>query len=157
MADEPDKKHGAEHLEKYQWPPGQTGNPKGRPKNRPLISDAYRKILGQVLPGTPYKDLPRAFKRAMEEMISDGCTVAEFVAMAQMRQALAGRTAAISEIADRTEGKPKQQHTITGPNEGPLQNLNYDLEKLSVDELRTVIEILAKAGPGDSQDDSPTD
>lgn len=142
----------ADHLKEYRWQPGKSGNPKGRPKGT-TISDAYRKILASKLP--PGTDLPKAFRSVLEKMVNEGATIAEFVALAQIKEAIKGRTGAASEIADRVEGKPKQQHQITGPTEGPLALINYDLDKLEPDELRKMIEILSKAEPDGSS--SPGD
>ena len=69
--------------------PGATGNPEGRPKLT-LLSEALREQLAQVLPGV------------------DDRTMAEHIARSLIREAIKGNVAAIREIADRTEGKPKQ-------------------------------------------------
>ena len=38
-------KHGAEHLSKYQWVQGQSGNPDGRPKGSISPRDTIRKMF----------------------------------------------------------------------------------------------------------------
>lgn len=72
---------------KYGFKPGQSGNPGGRPK-RTRLTDALLAQLAELDKG--------------EE------TTAEAVARALIRQALGGNVQAIREIADRTEGKPRQ-------------------------------------------------
>ncbi len=69
--------------------PGESGNPEGRPKLT-LLSEALREQLAHVLPGV------------------DDRTVAEHIARSMIREALKGNVMAAKEIADRTEGKPKQ-------------------------------------------------
>jgi hypothetical protein len=69
--------------------PGVSGNPEGRPKLT-LLSEALREQLAQVLPGV------------------DERTTAEHIARSMIREALRGNVVAAREIADRTEGKPKQ-------------------------------------------------
>lgn len=73
------------------WKPGQSGNPAGRPKTITL-SEAYRNALAQPMP----KD-------------KKGRTIAEVIAeKVCLEAAFTGNVQAAREIADRTEGKPKQ-------------------------------------------------
>ncbi len=72
------------------WKKGQSGNPSGRPKSKTL-SDAYRNKLEELVPNDPEKR-----------------TWAELIAEAQVRDAVRGNVQAAREIADRTEGKPRQ-------------------------------------------------
>ena len=69
--------------------PGITGNPAGRPKLTAL-TEALRVELAKKMPD------------------ADERTQAEAIAQALVKEALAGDVSAIREIADRTEGKPKQ-------------------------------------------------
>lgn len=69
--------------------PGASGNPNGRPKLTAL-SEALRAELAAEMPG------------------ADEQTYAEAIARALIAAALNGDVAAAREIADRTEGKPKQ-------------------------------------------------
>lgn len=71
------------------FPKGTSGNPNGRPKLTKL-TDALREQLAENNPNAP------------EE------TVAEQIARALIKEAVAGNVQAAREIADRTEGKPKQ-------------------------------------------------
>jgi hypothetical protein len=76
-----------ENLRPFQK--GQSGNPGGRPKL--LITDAYQQQLTQIKKGRSY---------------------AELIADAQIKKAMKGDTAAAKEIADRTEGKARQQSEL---------------------------------------------
>ncbi len=69
--------------------PGASGNPNGRPKLT-ILSEALRAELALSVPG------------ASEE------TQAEAIAKALVASAMKGDVSAAREIADRTEGKPKQ-------------------------------------------------
>jgi hypothetical protein len=71
------------------FPKGESGNPSGRPKLTRL-TDALRVQLAETNPDAP------------EE------TIAEQIARALISEAKTGNVQAIREIADRTEGKPKQ-------------------------------------------------
>lgn len=74
----------------HAFKPGRSGNPKGRPKSI-VLSEAYRRALAQPFPDDP-----------------DGRTFAEVIAEKMVISAAAGDVAPAREIADRTEGKPRQ-------------------------------------------------
>jgi hypothetical protein len=69
---------------------GVSGNPAGRPKSLTL-SEAFRRQLSQPVPGD-----------------EQGRTFAEVIALRVCVAAAQGDISASREIADRTEGKPKQ-------------------------------------------------
>jgi len=71
--------------------PGQSGNPAGRPKSITL-SEALRLELAKMLPGDTQER-----------------TFAEVIAQQLVRSAATGNILAAKEIADRTEGRAKQQ------------------------------------------------
>jgi hypothetical protein len=71
------------------FPSGTSGNPSGRPRLTKL-TEAIREQLAEVMPG------------ASEQSIAEG------IAETLIKLALSGDVQAIREIADRTEGKPKQ-------------------------------------------------
>lgn len=68
---------------------GVSGNPKGRPKSI-TVSEALRRVLGEMMPNEPES------------------TYADAIARVLCEEAAKGNVAAAREIADRTEGKPKQ-------------------------------------------------
>jgi hypothetical protein len=74
---------------KYAWKPGQSGNPTGGSKAQTL-SAAYRHALKEPLPD------------------GSGRTYADAVAETLCKNAVAGDVGAARELADRTEGRPKQ-------------------------------------------------
>jgi hypothetical protein len=69
--------------------PGESGNPNGRPRLT-VLSEALRAELAVEMPGASER------------------SVAEAIARALVVAALKGDVTAAREIADRTEGKPKQ-------------------------------------------------
>ena len=68
------------------WQPGQTGNPGGRPKKKP-ITDRYLRIVET--------ELPDEIRGALG--LPRGATFGDAIALAQARQALRGDTAAAKE------------------------------------------------------------
>ena len=91
------------------WKPGQTGNPGGRPKRRP-ISDAYEALADLPLPD----DLRHKLK------LPKGSTYREAVALRQFHAAIKGLSTAAREIREAIEGKATQRVELTGAGGKPL-------------------------------------
>jgi hypothetical protein len=87
--------------------PGQSGNPLGKPKRKPL-TDAYAALLDKPIPS----DMARQLK------LDESTTYAQVIAMSLVREAVKGKVQAAAEVADRVEGKITQP--ISGPDEGPI-------------------------------------
>jgi hypothetical protein len=77
------------------WKPGQSGNPGGRPKTH-LLSEAFREALAEVDPKSQ-ETYAIAIARKIVHLAADKRT--------KLSSSL---IMAIAEMADRTEGKPKQ-------------------------------------------------
>ena len=87
--------------------PGQSENPSGRPKRKPL-TDAYAALLDKPIPS----DMARQLK------LDESTTYALVIAMSLVREAVKGKVNAAAEVADRVEGKITQP--ISGPDGGPI-------------------------------------
>ena len=77
---------------------------------------------------------PKSFAAMLRVAINEagkeeGTTKLRDIADALVDKAISGDTSAIKEIADRLDGKAKQ--TISGPNDGPIPIMSFDVEKLS--------------------------
>lgn len=100
------------------WQPGQSGNPGGRPKRKP-ISDAMRAHLDKTYSGSR-----KEYK---------GMTNAEVLAIAQFELAVEkGDMRAAVEIADRVEGRVPQEMQHGGTGDGvpiPIDIANLTLEE----------------------------
>jgi len=101
------------------WQPGQSGNPSGRPKSKP-ITDAYLRILGEPIPGD-----------------KEGRTFADALAQKMIKEALNGKVQAASEITDRVEGKITQ--SVSGPDGGPIPIATLTAADLTDDQLSALI------------------
>lgn len=93
------------HISSSCWKPGQSGNPSGRPKKRP-ITEMYRKV------GENEADL-RLIPKALRA-VAKGKTFAELVAIGQYLSAFKGIALSAREIADRIEGKVADRVEVTG-------------------------------------------
>ena len=108
-----------------QWKPGQSGNPKGRPKSA-TISEEIR--------------------AALEEFIKHGgqnLSTREAIAQVIIKQALAGRYTFVKEIMDRTEGKVAEKMEMSGPGGEKL----FDVIDLAAQDDRETFYKLLQRGP----------
>jgi hypothetical protein len=103
------------------WKPGESGNPGGRPKKKPL-TDAYAAILGKPVPAEVAEKLK----------VDTSTTYAEIIAMALAREAVKGNVRAAGELADRVEGK------IGAPGDSPENPLHLKVEDVR-DELAAAL------------------
>jgi hypothetical protein len=96
-----------------QWKKGTSGNPGGRPRSR-LLSEALRTRLGEVKPDDPAE---RTYAEVVAENLIDiACSEGP------------GAVHAASEIADRLEGRSRQQVEFA--------DITADLRNRSDEELR---------------------
>ena len=107
------------------WQPGQSGNPSGRPRDKPL-TDALRMELANPSPKPP----PRGTARRLAY---------EAISRAQMRDA--SGNAAYNAICDRLEGKLVVPQTYgQDPNLGPIQFIVTGVPRLE-DKASNAIDI----------------
>jgi hypothetical protein len=82
------------------WQPGECPNPAGRPPNEGSITWWMRELL--------------------KELNGGGKPVAHTIARRTIAEAKKGKPWAVSELIDRTEGKPTQRTELSGPDGGPI-------------------------------------
>lgn len=83
------------------WRPGQSGNPKGRPKSGKRLTDVLRRVLA--------------------EPAKEGKTKADELADVLVGLAQKGDLDALKYIYDRLDGKPTESQEISGPGGKPLE------------------------------------
>jgi hypothetical protein len=88
------------------WQPGQTGNPGGRPKKKP-ITDRYLRIVETELPD----DIRMALGLPRHATFGDA------IALAQARAAIQGDTPAAKELREAIEGRASTQEELGGKNQ----------------------------------------
>ena len=89
---------------------GQSGNPGGRPKKRP-ITDRYHEGL----------EAPLEENIRIALSLPEGATNGDAVAKAQIRAAIKGKTYAARELREATEGKSTQRLEIVGEEGGAIK------------------------------------
>jgi len=90
-----DKQRRNSHLKPYDWKPGQSGNPKGRPPKKQCLTSLLKEALEKQVP----KDKK---KRTWGEVLTEQLLV----------KAAKGDMVAQRLIWEYTEGKPKQEMEI---------------------------------------------
>lgn len=105
---------------KTAWKKGQSGNPGGRPR-----------IVAEV------REYAQQRSKEAIDKLWDLATDVE--------QPGATRVSALKEILDRGLGRPVQATEISGPNGGPIETKDVNLDGLSDDELATLHKLATKA------------
>src|SRR5262249_36020948 len=90
------------------WKPGQSGNPRGRPKKKPITEELERLLTEQAPNG-------------------GGRSWAALIAEALLRKASTGDVRAIAELTNRVEGKPLQSLIVGADRE---EDYSTDGERL---------------------------
>ena len=104
------------------WKPGQSGNPKGRPKKGEAWADVANDLLNSKEIDITMKTADGKIKRLNLE--SDK-TLRHAVIIGQINSAMAGNVQAAKELADRTEGRAKEFREVTNKND-PIQVMVID-------------------------------
>jgi hypothetical protein len=127
-------------IEKFKWKPGQSGNPSGRPKKRP-ITEAYEKLADEPL--------PQSWRERLEKAgftVPKNATFAYALALGQYGKAIAGDSTNAREIREAQEGRATQRIELSGVEGGaPIQVQKINLKKLSKEELLIYRDLIAKA------------
>lgn len=90
------------------WKPGQSGNPKGRPKRGP-ISDSIARMLELQVP----KEMLDKANLKKSKALPKKATFADLIVFAMVQQALKGNVGAFKEMLNRSEGKTPQHLTLS--------------------------------------------
>jgi hypothetical protein len=101
--------------EACQWKPGQSGNPGGRPRNKP-ITTVYQDGMNEKLPA----ELRKVRVGRATVILPEGATYLDWISLGQCIEAGRGKPAAAREIADRLEGGVAKPVEVSGPEGGPL-------------------------------------
>ncbi len=127
------------NLVPYEYPPGQSGNPKGRPKGSKSITDMLRQYLDRDIE-TPYEVTDPETGEKIDKMKAK-----EFIALNLIGKAIKGakeetQLKATELIQDRIEGKAKQVIETKGPVD-PTKDAYENIKKIALREGVTVDEL----------------
>lgn len=96
-------------VAKNRFKPGQSGNPAGRPKGARGFKTVIREILDCVMANADVSGLSADLAKSLEVQLGRRPSRRELLVYVQVCKAMAGDTYAFDKIADREEGKPKQE------------------------------------------------
>ena len=116
----------------FQWKPGQSGNPKGRPRKEPL-TDILRAVLAEEIPNAQDPRQSQLAHALIRSWVLEAIRTKD--------------TTMIAEIFNRIEGKVKDRLALGGDEGEPIRIERLDVKQLSDEELETYEEIIRKASP----------
>lgn len=126
------------------WKPGQSGNPKGRPKG---LKDGITPRIVRGLKGKATAEAIRELER--RGIHCDEGSVAEVAALRLLEILQTGTfeefLKALKETLDRTEGRPKQSLEHAGPEGGPV--LTADMANMDAEQLAQLDGLYSKLFP----------
>mgnify|MGYP004514826957 CR=1 FL=1 len=136
----------AEDIKKYQFKPGQSGNPKGRPKS--TAPEMLAVLLGSRSRARRFYKLTQTDLAAWDELLlsldmdklkllvqtAEAPIYAKGMAMAIVRDMQNGKTATLDRIRERLWGKAVQRVELTGAGGTPLHG-----KEITMDEARGLI------------------
>jgi len=132
------RKSNADHLKKYQWQKGKSGNPKGAPKRGESWAEIIKRI-GEMTPGEAAARSLSLAKQLLE--IGDGVTLKEAVIL-RVYGALIfePQPGLLNAFMERTEGKVAQRVELDWKTEVSKRGVNPDelIDKLAAELFATV-------------------
>ncbi len=104
------------------WKKGKSGNPNGRPKKGQAWADVANELLNSKEIDITMKTSEGKIKKFNLEADK---SFRHAVIVGQISAAMKGNVQAAKELADRTEGKPKERREVTSKSE-PIQVMVID-------------------------------
>lgn len=104
------------------WKPGQSGNPKGRPKK----GEAWADVANQLLDSNEIDITMKMSNGKVKNLnLEADKSFRHAVIIGQIKQAMDGNVQAARELADRTEGKSRERREVSYKTE-PIRILSID-------------------------------
>ena len=104
------------------WKPGQSGNPKGRPKK----GEAWADVANDLLDSNEIDITMKTTNCKVRKLnLETDKSFRHAVIIGQIKQAMDGNVQAARELADRTEGKSRERREVSYKTE-PIQILSID-------------------------------
>ncbi len=104
------------------WKPGQSGNPKGRPKK----GEAWADVANDLLDSNEIDITMKTTNGKVRKLnLETDKSFRHAVIIGQIKQAMDGNVQAARELADRTEGKSRERREVSYKTE-PIQILSID-------------------------------
>jgi Family of unknown function (DUF5681) len=121
----------------FRWKPGQSGNPKGRPRKEPL-TDILRAVLAEKIPKAQDPRQSQLAHALIRNFVLEAIRTKD--------------TVMIAEIFNRIEGKAKDRIAVGGDGAGPIQVERVDPKQFTDEELAAYEKLIRKATASRSDD-----
>jgi uncharacterized protein DUF5681 len=121
----------------FQWKPGQSGNPKGRPRREPL-TDILRAVLAERIPKAQDPRQSQLAHALIRNFVLEAIRTKD--------------TAMFAEIFNRAEGKVQDRIAVGGDDGEPIRIQSIDVQHFTDEELRSY-EALIRKGTAPRSDD----
>jgi len=129
----------AQKIIPFQWKPGQSGNPKGRPRKEPL-TDILRAVLAEKIPNA--KDSQSQLAHALiKNWVLEAIRTKD--------------TTMVVEIFNRIEGKVKDRLAVGGEGDEPIRIERIDISNFSDEELAQYEALIRKGTTLHGRTDDP--
>ena len=121
----------------FQWKPGQSGNPKGRPRKEPL-TDILRAVLAETIPKAQDPEQSQLAHALIRNWVLEAIRTKD--------------TTMITEIFNRIEGKVKDRICVGGDEGAPIHVERVDPTQFTDEELAAYEKLIRKATASRSDD-----
>jgi len=102
-----------EQLIPYQFKPGQSGNPGGRPRLK-AVTDPLKETLGSPIPERMMAALKQPVRELLIELFGENPTFGEMIAVKLIQSSSKGDMFATNTLLDRAEGRVTQKTELAG-------------------------------------------
>jgi hypothetical protein len=114
----------------FRWKPGESGNPKGRPRKEPL-TDILRAVLAEKIPNAQDPRQSQVAHALIRNWVFEAIRTKDITM--------------IVEIFNRVEGKVKDRVALSGDEEEPIRIERIDVTRFSDEELAQYEKLIQKA------------
>ena len=119
-----------EKIAPFRWKPGESGNPKGRPRKEPL-TDILRAVLAEKIPNAQDPRQSQLAHALIRNFVLEAIRTKD--------------TGMITEIFNRIEGKVKDRLALGGEGYEPIRIEHVDVKRLTDEELAEYEKLIRKA------------
>jgi hypothetical protein len=127
-------------IKRFQWKPGTSGNPKGRPRKEPL-TDLLRRVLDETLAKAQDPNQPSLGYVLVKNFVLEAIRTKDIDM--------------VIEIFNRIDGKVKERLELGGEDGEPIRVERIDPKQFTDEELELYETLIRKASPTKPEQSDP--